>query len=223
MRILIFDTETTGLLPKNHLLCDPTTLPYIVQLSYMIYNETTERVEEFTDVIISLGTHIPMSPESTQIHGITREISLTRGIDIRVALFDFKIALSKCGKTVAHNHEFDMAMILLELRRNQLSVFSFPSPYCTMRNGTNVCKLNSPNGFSGYKWPKLLELHKHLFDRVPKNVHNSKIDTIVTLRCYYMLNENIDLCRKSRDFRALYRNNCTIECDRSEFDNTYEN
>ena len=214
MKIIVFDTETTGLPPKNRQCMDPAQWPHIVQLSYLIYDADTDKIQEFKDVIISLGTHIPLPDESVAIHGITRTISLQQGVDIRVALFDFKTALAQCSRCVAHNLGFDTDMLQMEARRNQMSFF-FPAPFCTMRVSTDMCKLPSPHGM-GYKWPKLLELHEYLFHRVPKNVHNSKIDTIVTLRCYHMLVHKEDLCRSSREFRALFRNHCTIECERDE-------
>lgn len=216
MKIMLFDTETTGLPPKNRQCMDPTQWPHIVQLSYLIYDTDNDKIQDFKDVIISLGTHIPLPAESVAIHGITRELSLTKGIDIRIALFDFKMALTQCSKCVAHNYDFDSNVIQMEARRNHLSLY-FPSPFCTMRASTDLRKLPHPTFTGGgYKWPKLLELHEHLFHRVPKNVHNSKIDTIVTLRCYHMLVHNEDLCRSSREFRALFRNHCTIECERDE-------
>ena len=218
MKIMVFDTETTGLPPKNRQCMDPAQWPYIIQLSYLVYDTDTDKIQDLKDVIISLGTHIPIPDESVAIHGITREMSIQRGTDIRIALFDFKSALMQCSKCVAHNLEFDTNMLQMEARRNQMSFF-FPSPFCTMLNSTDLCKLPSSSpafAGKGYKWPKLLELHEHLFQRIPKNAHNSKIDTIVTLRCYHMLVHKQDLCRTSREFRALFRNHCTIECERDE-------
>ena len=205
MKIMVFDTETTGLPPKNRQCMNPAEWPHVIQLSYLIYDTATDKIQDFKDVIISLGTHIPLPDESVAIHGITREMSLSKGIDIRIALFDFKSVLMQCGKCVAHNYDFDCSMLQMEAQRNQMSLH-FPSSYCTMRVGTNLCKLPSAHGM-GYE---------HLFQRTPKNAHNSKIDTIVTLRCYYMLSHNEDLCRNSREFRALFRNHCTIECERDE-------
>lgn len=218
MKIMVFDTETTGLPPKNRQCMDPAQWPHIIQLSYLVYDTDTDKIQDLKDVIISLGTHIPIPDESVAIHGITREMSIQRGTDIRIALFDFKSALMQCSKCVAHNLEFDTNMLQMEARRNQMSFF-FPSPFCTMLNSTDLCKLPSSSpafAGKGYKWPKLLELHEHLFQRIPKNAHNSKIDTIVTLRCYHMLVHKQDLCRTSREFRALFRNHCTIECERDE-------
>ena len=86
MKIMIFDTETTGLPPKNRQCMDPAQWPHIVQLSYLVYDTAADKTQSFKDVIISLGTHIPLPDESVAIHGITRELSLSKGIDIRPQL-----------------------------------------------------------------------------------------------------------------------------------------
>jgi DNA polymerase-3 subunit epsilon len=142
MRILIFDTETTGLPPRNTPTNQTDKWPHIVQLSWVIYNDETKVVEEEQDYIISLGTHIPISAESTAIHGITSELSRAKGVSMDVALFDFKHAANRCGKMVAHNIEFDKNMILVELYRARMFNTIFPPvEYCTMKQGTPICKL----------------------------------------------------------------------------------
>jgi DNA polymerase-3 subunit epsilon len=159
-------------------------------LSWVIYNDETKEVEEEKDFIISLGTHIPISPESTAIHGITSEISRTRGVSIEVALFDFKLAANRCGKMVAHNIEFDKNMLLVEFYRNRIfnSVFP-PAEYCTMKKGTPICKLVKTwdDGRTSLKFPKLVELYHGLFGAdapAPEGLHNAKVDVDVCLKCY---------------------------------------
>ena len=52
-----------------------------------------------------------------------------------------------------------------------------------MRGGTKLCKL--PNQRPGaYKWPKLTELHQHLFGEPMTDAHNALADTLATARCY---------------------------------------
>jgi DNA polymerase III epsilon subunit-like protein len=126
MRVLVIDTETTGLPPKNVPVNHLDQWPHIVQLSWAIYNDETKQTEDEVDYIISLGTHIPISPESTAIHGITSELSRAKGVAIEVALFDFKRAADRCGAIVAHNLNFDMNMIKVELQRNKMWHFHFP-------------------------------------------------------------------------------------------------
>lgn len=195
MRVLVFDTETTGLPPKNIPINRTDSWPYIVQLSWAIYNEDTKQVEEEKDFIISLGSHIPISAESTAIHGITGELSRARGVPIEVALFDFKHAANRCGKIVAHNLEFDKNMLLVEFYRARIfnNVFP-PSEYCTMKNGTPICKFVKTweDGRTSLKFPKLIELYHFLYGSdvpSPVGLHNAKVDVDVCLKCYVKMME----------------------------------
>jgi DNA polymerase-3 subunit epsilon len=166
-------------------------------LSWAIYNDETKEIEEEKDFIISLGTHIPISPESTAIHGITSELSRARGIPIEVALFDFKHAANRCGRMVAHNLEFDKNMLIVEFYRARIfnSVFP-PSEYCTMKHGTPICKLTKTwdDGRTSLKFPKLIELYHRLFGTdipSPVGLHNAKVDVDICLKCYVKMTENI--------------------------------
>ena len=195
MRVLIFDTETTGLPPRNTPTNKTDKWPHVVQLSWVIYNDETKQVEEEYDNIISLGTHIPISPESTAIHRITSEISRARGVPIEVALFDFKHAANRCGKMVAHNLEFDKNMLVVELHRNMMFHTVFPPvEYCTMKNGDAICKLVKvwDDGRTSFKYPKLVELYYSLFGAdapAPEGLHNAKVDVDVCMKCYVKMME----------------------------------
>jgi DNA polymerase III epsilon subunit-like protein len=58
-----------------------------------------------------------------------------------------------------------------------------------MINGTGVCKIQNtrfPNA-KLYKWPKLSELHQHLFGYIPENLHDANVDVEACLKCYLEL------------------------------------
>ena len=195
MRVLIFDTETTGLPPRNTPTNQTDKWPHVVQLSWVIYNDDTKVVEEEKDYIISLGTHITISPESIAIHGITSELSRAKGVSMDVALFDFKHAANRCGKMVAHNLEFDKNMLLVELYRTRMFNTIFPpAEYCTMKQGTPICKLVKVwnDGSTSFKFPKLIELYYALFGAdapEPQGLHNAKVDVELCLKCYVKMTE----------------------------------
>jgi hypothetical protein len=50
--ILAFDVETTGLLPKNPL--DLNDCPYILQMSFAIYNIKNRKIEESYNFYIKI-------------------------------------------------------------------------------------------------------------------------------------------------------------------------
>ena len=51
-----------------------------------------------------------------------------------------------------------------------------------MERTKNICKIE---GNYGYKWPKLQELHQHLFSEDFLESHNSDADVTATAKCYW--------------------------------------
>ena len=125
MNITVFDTETTGLLPKTAYpgaprIINPVNLdsyPYIIQLSFARFNK--DKISAVKDAIIKISSNINIPEESIALHHITREISDTKGVPIEQALRSFCKQLFRSSNTVlvAHNLEFDWVMIKVELMR----------------------------------------------------------------------------------------------------------
>jgi len=188
MRILLFDTETTGLIPKKTTLQKESLhkFPHVVQFSYMIYDTDLKKIVKVVDRIIRLDPNINISPDSIRFHKITREISTDHGIDITEVLKEFFDDVNKSDLLVAHNYEFDWAMIQAECMRSNIEIPHIPiETYCTMKESAAFCKI--PSQFKKlndeYKWPTLFELYVKLFNEVPENLHNSLYDVYATLRC----------------------------------------
>ncbi len=224
MKILIFDTETTGL-PKNRksLVTDTEEWPHIVQFSYIIYDMFTNKLEKVIDYIIKLPVEIDIPEESFKIHGITKEISNEQGIVINKVIDQFMLDLSKCNLLVAHNLEFDLNMVIVELiRMNRYAeligddiAFNLNSSnyeqlmniekYCTMTETEKRCNIKavSKNGKEYSKYPTLGELHYYLFRSYPKNLHNSLNDILICLRCYYKLITKKDIYLENNEIKQL--------------------
>lgn len=212
MKVLVFDTETSGL-PKerNPSIYDTDKWPHVMQVSYIIYNTETGEIDEKYDAYIKLNTWVIVDPVSEGIHGITREIMDTKGVPIQEALVRVRDALGKVDICVGHNVSFDKRFMIVEGIRNSIRM-NFPVDYCTMKNGKQICKIDFTfsNGEKGFKFPKLMELYEHLFPGIPapQNLHNSFADTIITLKCYCKMAHDVNLSLDSREFRVLYRENC---------------
>ena len=212
MKVLVFDTETSGL-PKerNPSIYDTDKWPHVMQVSYIIYNTETSEIDEKYDAYIKLNTWVIVDPVSEGIHGITREIMETKGVPIQEALVRVRDALGKVDICVGHNVSFDKRFMIVEGIRNNIRM-NFPADYCTMKNGKEMCKIDFTfsNGEKGFKFPKLMELYEHLFPGIPapQNLHNSFADTIITLKCYCKMAHGVNLSLDSREFRVLYRENC---------------
>lgn len=210
MRVLLFDTETTGLPPSKRNL-DPNTWPHIVQLSYLIIDTETLKVIKEYDAIVRVSPDVVISEGSIALHKITPDISRDKGIDIGLVMNEFCADVLTVQKVVAHNMEFDLNVVKVELMRldlvedganyrQQRALMDTlrscnDNMYCTMLETIYLCNLERKykNGETYKKYPKLIELYRHLFNEEAANLHNAMNDVIVTLRCYMKLTKNIDI------------------------------
>jgi len=225
MKVLIFDTETTGL-PKSKIISQDTLdkWPHIVQFSYLVFDTSLNIIVETKDFIIKMQDGLLIPSESTAIHGITNEISEKDGVSIEVALKEFFITLKEVDLLVGHNISFDINMIYIELLRiiyfkdyhlNLISSYkfdlhfltNFENIYCTMQKSIDLCNIKSISKFGKEytKFPKLNELHETLFKTTPKNLHNSLIDILITLRCYIKLTSEKDLLLDCKNYETIIK------------------
>jgi DNA polymerase III epsilon subunit-like protein len=163
--------------------------------------------------------------ESTTIHGITNEISKKDGVNIEIALKDFFITLKDVDLLVGHNVDFDIKMVFIELLRiiyfkdyhpDLITSYKFDlhfltnykNIYCTMQESIDLCNIKTISKFGKEykKFPKLSELHEKLFNTTPKNLHNSLIDILITLRCFMMISCERDLLLDSINYINIVKN-----------------
>jgi DNA polymerase-3 subunit epsilon len=201
MKVIVFDTETTGLpTERNPSIFDFEKWPYIVQLSYVVYDTNKKCILENFDNIIRLHDNIDIPEVTSKIHGITKEISNSVGVNIVSVLTKFNKDLQEADIVVGHNISFDKRLVMVECMRNKIEQsFNFRNnkkpEYCTMKNSIDICKIEkiSANGEKYFKYPRLNELYYHLFEETPKGIHNSLIDVLICLRCYVKLAHNYDI------------------------------
>jgi DNA polymerase III epsilon subunit-like protein len=212
MRVIIFDTETNGLIPKDKNIVTENLdkMPYIVQLSFILFDTNSMRIVVEHDFIIQVPENIEISDESAKIHGISKQISRVNGVSIQDALSNFQICLNKADVVIAHNITFDIDMIAIESLRNQMDVrkdFIRKINYCTMKRTVNLCKIVAVNkkDVAYYKYPTLTQLHEYLFDETPLGTHNSMADVYICLRCYYKIKFDGDLCENIAFKKKFYK------------------
>ena len=127
-RVMVFDTETSGLMPK-HKFGTPfppmEEYPHIMQFSWIVYNVSSNLIEEIVDEYVQIPDSAPISPESTKVNGITREMTKEKGKQITPLLLKFFAAYMKCDCIVAHNLRFDGEMVRKEMWRNRKDLEKF--------------------------------------------------------------------------------------------------
>lgn len=202
-RVMVFDVETSGLLPKNSY----QQIPHILQLSYMVYDLRYKTIEKKYNAYIKVAEDVVITDEITQLTGITRKQCDEEGIPIIDALYAMYFDYTACDCIVAHNLKFDSIMVGIELERNEAPTElrnlmnreyeekTNKMRYCTMMNSIDLCKIRMDSvnkkgePFTYNKWPKLSELHNHLFGFVPDGLHDSMVDVKVCLECYLKIME----------------------------------
>tara|TARA_B100001093_G_scaffold185108_3_gene177904 strand:+ start:3477 stop:4166 length:690 start_codon:yes stop_codon:yes gene_type:complete len=211
-RFLVYDVETTGLLPRNKTNLDLSKCPHIIQLSFVIYDiKKNEIVSEYDSYIKNDDIVIP--DVVTDLTGITNKKCIEKGNSIIEVLEKFYEAYMFCDGLVAHNMDFDETMIKIELERNRNLIMA-KAPYCymifndmyekvhnierfcTMKKGTDVCDLylEAQDGKPRKKkWPRLNELWNHYFPNESiQGFHNSLIDVKACLKCYLKMRYNYE-------------------------------
>jgi DNA polymerase III epsilon subunit-like protein len=122
MRVIVFDTETTGLVPNSykHAIHTPEYLrncPHIVQLSWIVYDTTTKTIEDIEDYVIDIPNDVTIPNRAINVHGITNKICAEHGIPIEDALKKLKTTAHSCNWIVGHNMLFDYNMVNIECKR----------------------------------------------------------------------------------------------------------
>jgi len=184
--VLVFDTETSGL-PRNWSapVSDVDNWPRLVQLGWFCCTPSGTVLRSHEYLIKPEGFKI--SPQATQLHGITTQRALRDGVDLLPVLEQFCADVRAAKVLVAHNLDFDEKVVQSELCRAELAdVFPRKRRVCTMKETASVCRLP---GKYGYKWPSLTELHRHLFGTDFAGAHGALADADACQRCFFRLRE----------------------------------
>lgn len=190
--ILIFDTETTGL-PDWKIPSDSPTQPHLVQLAAILADEETRKEICSIDLIIRPDGW-EVTPETTEVHGITTEYATAHGVAEKTALHLLMDLHQAADKRVAHNRTFDQRIIRIGLKRygfddetldNWASTENFD---CTMLL-TKPLMMLEPKGRYGYKNPKLSEAYEFYTGKPLEDAHSAMADTRGCMAVYWALKD----------------------------------
>jgi len=176
---LIIDFETTGLIETRvwgkyppHEELDKYKKARAVQFTMMVCNEKFEEIE-LTDYIVKVDVPIP----NANFHGITNEISETKGILFSKIAEHISTNLKRVSHIVAHNALFDLSILKSELYRHGLHSIleevNEKQVFCTMMHTTPMLNIRMGNRT---KSPNLEELYRFVFNEDIQNTHNSEYD-----------------------------------------------
>lgn len=184
--ILFFDTETTGLPPKDAQWdIDYEQFPRICQLSWIYAGR------EENHIIRPDGWVIPQ--EATDVHGITNEYAQEHGEPLAEVMGKF-IADCHAAKLICgHNVYFDISTVKSELmRKASFDQFADDALYKgkridTMRPSMKFVDARFSNG--RLKFPRLEELYARCFPGETFPAHDAIEDVRAVVRCLPVLVE----------------------------------
>jgi DNA polymerase III epsilon subunit-like protein len=183
---MFFDTETSGFVNKN-LAIDDKRQAWPCQLAAILSND--RGIVMSMSIIIKAGDRY-MNPHAERVHGISVEIANAFGYSEHDAMQMFMHMFRCSSMVICHNYNFDSSIIKLSLERcgyaSEIPIFEAKPFYCTMRESTPILKLPKSRG-NGYKFPKLDELHRFLFNWDFQGAHDAMTDVTITRKCYYEL------------------------------------
>ena len=181
---LFFDTETTGI-PKNYKApaSDLKNWPRMVQIAWLMADTEGNEIASAEEVVKPQDFKIP--PDAARIHGITTEIALAQGRDVREVLSAISSDIEKACTLIAHNMQYDEKILGSELlRAGYPNYVESKKRLCTMQSATPYCGI--PGNY-GFKWPTLQQLHMKLFREEFQGAHRALEDARACARCFFEL------------------------------------
>ena len=190
-KVLFFDTETSDFIKKALPANDPEQA-WTVQIGAILASQQ-EDIDQLNVIIKSNGRS--MNYYAQEVHGISSERADVEGIEELIAAEQFGLLLRQADLVVCHNFAFDWNYVYQMMERNldnltdeARSAFYLDLPnHCTMRDKAVVKMCGLKNKAGRVKWPKLVELHEHLFGEGFDGAHDAYADITATKRCFFEL------------------------------------
>jgi len=175
---LFFDTETNGL-PKTWAapINDTDNWPRIIQFAMVLFDEHGTLIDSYLTLVKPDGWKVPEEPFWLE-KGYTTSKLEESGLPMIHGLEKFCELMYQSKYLVAHNIAFDRPIVICEMERYKVKYHGRkPGLICTMKGTQHMFG----------KWPKLIDLHKHLFGVEFDGAHDALEDVFATARCFFEL------------------------------------
>lgn len=183
-KIVVFDTETTGLVVPN---ASITEQPYIASISWYTiwYNSASKKIVDYDETFADMQTlycnDVIMNAAASKINGLTTEFlrqSEHSTLDVLKAFYE---DTKDADVFVAHNNAYDIQLISFACIRNK-----YIAPYSKILKSTNICTSAHSRNYSfndTTRYMNLRKLYKHLHGHNFDNAHTSDADVKALVKC----------------------------------------
>jgi DNA polymerase-3 subunit epsilon len=202
VKILVFDTETTGFLNKK----DPSldAQPYIIQFAGILWELKDWKYSELERKNIFIKPPISIPYWASQVHHIY-DIDVKDAPVMSEQIEEIMNFLWQADAIIWHNIEYDEDMIKVELKRlEKLHLYTPDQVICTMKTTVDFCALRW--NWLRFKYPKLGELYKKLFWEYFVWAHDAMVDVEATHQCFLELEKQwvLGLTNNTKQVMSLF-------------------
>lgn len=187
--ILIFDTETSAKADFKAPYYAPHQ-PRMLSVCALLYADDGTLACQFS-AMMRHSKSLVIDPEAAAKNGLSHELLSARGLPMATALMALDSMFQLAGTVVAFNLNFDRMIIDGEFHRARrlppIDGSTDLELFCCMEAATDVCKIPSPYGSGKWKWPKLEEAYKFLFNEEHTGAHGATADAMACARIYFEL------------------------------------
>ena len=170
MSIIVFDTETTGLL--GPMAMGVELQPCMIEFHGIKLNFELETIDTMS---FRCKPPVPVSEGASRVNGITNEM-LTNEEPFANKFNGLAEFFTGSLLAVGHNLRFDQVIIYWELVRLGMTL-QFPWPY------RNVCTVETCQKQLGFR-QNLTDMHERLFGTNFTGAHTAMGDCEVTMKCF---------------------------------------
>ena len=193
MRVLVFDTETTGIvnfkLPADH-----ADQPDIVEIAALMMTGPDTVVDELETLIQPDGWSL--SPELTALHGITDEMCDEQGVPIADAVTELVRLIDRADVVCGFNVDFDLKLVRGVCRRLGMDdryLAIKRKKFDCMQKCRPLCKIpptdkQMARGIKAFKTPSLKEAGEIMLGIDLSEAHQAMVDVRATAALYWKLN-----------------------------------
>lgn len=169
MIAVLFDTETTDLIPNRTLKLDKQ--PEVWEFYGCLADLATCEVINEVDCLIKPKREVDEKSKASRVTGFNKAMVADAPPFVHFAPA-IKALLEAAPVVIAHNLSFDRDMIEIEFQRLGEKV-QWPECLCTVEQTVYL---------KGYRL-SLSQLHEMLFDEKFEGAHRAKVDVMAMLRC----------------------------------------
>lgn len=181
MKIVAFDTETTGLIDNRTMKNDK--LPEIIELYACRFDDKTGKIDKELDLLIRPTIAKELSEETLRVTGITDEL-LTGKKQFKDHADEIIRFFNQCEAITGHNLSYDTELVEIEMQRCRVMP--------TIKWQRLICTVEQTVHMRGIRL-SLTALHEYLFGEPFSGAHRAKTDVQAQVRCFLELKKRGEL------------------------------